>query len=46
MLGLDALSQPFERGGPELERMFGDALETALASLRRRVEQGVSWQAA
>lgn len=30
----------------ELERMFGGALEQALESLRRRVEDGVTWQAA
>lgn len=30
----------------ELERMFGGALDQALASLRRRVEQGLTWQAA
>lgn len=31
---------------PEIEQMFGGALDRALASLRRRVEQGISWQAA
>ena len=31
---------------PEIEQMFGGALDQALASLRRRVEQGISWQAA
>jgi uncharacterized protein YndB with AHSA1/START domain len=30
----------------DLERMFGGALEQALDSLRRRVEQGVRWEAA
>lgn len=30
----------------EIERMFGGALDQALASLRRRVEHGLSWQAA
>jgi uncharacterized protein YndB with AHSA1/START domain len=30
----------------EIERMFGGALDQALASLRRWVEQGLSWQAA
>jgi uncharacterized protein YndB with AHSA1/START domain len=30
---------------PELERMFGGALEQALESLRRRVETGLPWQA-
>lgn len=39
----DALDPAME---PEIERMFGGALEQALESLRRRVEQGVVWQAA
>ncbi|MDQ3993020.1 MAG: SRPBCC family protein [Actinomycetota bacterium] len=30
----------------DIERMLGNALERALESLRRRVERGVSWQAA
>jgi uncharacterized protein YndB with AHSA1/START domain len=30
----------------EIERMFGEALDQALESLRRRVERGVTWQAA
>jgi uncharacterized protein YndB with AHSA1/START domain len=30
----------------EIERMFGGTLEQALESLRRRVERGVTWQAA
>jgi hypothetical protein len=38
----DALDPDSER---EIEQMFGGALEQALESLRRRVEQGVSWQA-
>jgi hypothetical protein len=40
---LDALDAAME---PDLERMFGDALEQALESLRRRVETGALWQAA
>lgn len=39
----DALDPATE---PEIARMFGAALEQALESLRRRVEQGISWQAA
>jgi uncharacterized protein YndB with AHSA1/START domain len=39
----DALDPALES---EIERMFGGALEQALESLRRRVEQGISWQAA
>ena len=39
----DALDPAMES---QIERMFGGALEQALESLRRRVEQGVSWQAA
>jgi uncharacterized protein YndB with AHSA1/START domain len=39
----DALDPAMES---EIERMFDGALEQALESLRRRVEQGVSWQAA
>jgi uncharacterized protein YndB with AHSA1/START domain len=31
---------------PELERMFGGSLEQALESLRRRVEEGLTWEAA
>lgn len=31
---------------PKIERMFGDALEQALESLRRRLERGLTWQAA
>lgn len=38
----DALDAAME---PEIERMFGAALDEALESLRRRVEQGVFWQA-
>ena len=38
----DALDPAMES---EIERMVGGALEQALESLRRRVEQGVSWQA-
>ncbi|HLE98465.1 MAG TPA: SRPBCC family protein [Gaiellaceae bacterium] len=30
----------------EIERMFGDALDQALESLRRRVDQDVTWQVA
>lgn len=30
----------------QIEQMFGGALDQALASLRRRVEHGVTWQAA
>jgi uncharacterized protein YndB with AHSA1/START domain len=30
----------------EIARMFGGALDQALESLRRRVEHGISWQAA
>jgi uncharacterized protein YndB with AHSA1/START domain len=36
----DALDPAMER---EIEQMFGGALEQALESLRRRVEQGVTW---
>jgi uncharacterized protein YndB with AHSA1/START domain len=39
----DALDPALERG---LEQMFGGALEQALESLGRRVEQGMTWQAA
>lgn len=39
----DALDPAMEG---EIEQMFGGALERALESLRRRVEQGVTWQAA
>jgi hypothetical protein len=39
----DALEPAMER---EIEQMFGGALDQALASLRRRVEQGITWQAA
>lgn len=39
----DALEPAHE---PEIERMFGDALDQALESLRRRVEWGVTWQVA
>jgi uncharacterized protein YndB with AHSA1/START domain len=39
----DALDPAMET---ELEKMFGGALDAALASLRRRVEQGLTWQAA
>jgi mxaD protein len=39
----EALDASFEA---DIERMFGDALERALESLRRRIEQGLSWQAA
>ena len=38
----DALDADLE---PELERMFGGALDEALESLRRRVETGASWNA-
>jgi uncharacterized protein YndB with AHSA1/START domain len=45
-----ALEAEFEALDPametELERMFGGALDQALASLRRRVEDGLTWQAA
>ena len=37
----DALDPAME---PELERMFGGALDRALESLRRRVETGLSWK--
>lgn len=40
---LEALDPAME---PEIERMFGTALEEALESLRRRVEHGIYWQAA
>lgn len=39
----DALDPALEA---EIERMFGGGLDHALESLRRRVEQGISWQAA
>jgi uncharacterized protein YndB with AHSA1/START domain len=39
----DALDPAMES---EIEQMFGSALEQALESLRRRVEQGVTWRAA
>lgn len=45
-----ALDCDFEALDPSLEadieRTFGDALERALESLRRRVELGLSWKAA
>jgi uncharacterized protein YndB with AHSA1/START domain len=42
---LDAEFEPLDpAAAPELERMLGRALEQALASLRRRVEEGRSWQ--
>jgi uncharacterized protein YndB with AHSA1/START domain len=37
----DALDPAME---PEIERMFGGALDAALESLRRRVELGLTWQ--
>lgn len=47
---LVVLESEFDALDPEMEaeiaRKFGGALEQALESLRRRVEQGVSWQAA
>jgi uncharacterized protein YndB with AHSA1/START domain len=39
----DALDPAMEA---QIEHMFGGALDQALVSLRRRVEQGASWQAA
>jgi uncharacterized protein YndB with AHSA1/START domain len=44
---LDARFEPLDAAmEDELERMFGGALEQALESLRRRVEDGLRWQAA
>jgi uncharacterized protein YndB with AHSA1/START domain len=45
VVALDAEFEPLDpAASPELERMLGGALEQALASLRRRVEEGRSWQ--
>jgi uncharacterized protein YndB with AHSA1/START domain len=47
IVSLEAQFEALDPGAePELERMFGGALAQALESLRRRVEQGLTWQAA
>jgi uncharacterized protein YndB with AHSA1/START domain len=44
---LDVRYEPLDpEAAPELEAMFGGALEQALEALRRRVEDGLTWQAA